>query len=152
MQVFYTKIDNTFDYEGVKSWLNAIKIVEIKSVSTQKTTSPYTPERGSAERREIMDALRANVQNVRGLSGNIIFVTSKFKVLNGWAFVVASPQNSNGRPLTGFQSWCEFDQDVIGLLRKRGNAWTVVARDVCPSDVSYGDWNRRYGAPRAIFD
>lgn len=36
VQVFYTKIDNTFDYEGVKSWLQATKIVEVKRTSSPK--------------------------------------------------------------------------------------------------------------------
>lgn len=119
--------------------------------SRQPSNALYTPERNSVERRAIMDALRTNVRNVRGLRGSIIFTIRTLNVQNGWAFIVASPQSSDGRPLREFQESCEFDQDVIALLRRRGNRWQVVERDVCPSDVSYGDWGRRYGAPRAIF-
>ena len=109
-----------------------------------------TPEKGSPERKAIVDALRANVKNVKGLGGDIIFVINRVQVKNGWAFIVASPKSPDGQLLTTFQEWCDADQDVIGLLKKRGNSWRVVARDVCPSDVSYGDWDKRYGAPRAI--
>jgi hypothetical protein len=114
------------------------------------TTAQTTPAKGSAERKAIMDALRANAKNIKGLSGKIIFTVSRLQVQNGWAFIVATPQSADGKSLTTFQSWCEYDQDVIALLKKRGNSWRVVARDVCPSDVSYGDWDKRYGAPRSI--
>ncbi len=36
VQVFYTKIDTTFDYDGVKTWLKAIKIVEVKNSKPSK--------------------------------------------------------------------------------------------------------------------
>lgn len=37
VQVFYTKVDNTFDYDGVNTWLKAIKIVEIKNPKPSET-------------------------------------------------------------------------------------------------------------------
>lgn len=119
--------------------------------SSQPPQRLYTPEPNSVERRAIMDALRTNVRNVRGLRGSIIFAVRRLNVQNGWAFIVASPQSPDGQPLREFQERCEFDQDVIALLRRRANRWQVVERDVCPSDVSYGDWGRRHGAPRTIF-
>ena len=109
-----------------------------------------TPAKGSAERKAIMDALRANAKNIKGLSGNIIFTVDKLQVQNGWAFIFATPQSADGTALTKFQEWCEYDQQIVALLRKRGKSWRVVARDVCPSDVSYGDWDKKYGAPRSI--
>jgi hypothetical protein len=36
VQVFYTKVDNTFDYDGVTTWLTATKIVEVKKLKTSK--------------------------------------------------------------------------------------------------------------------
>lgn len=30
VKVFYTKVDNSFDYDGVNLWLKATKIVEVK--------------------------------------------------------------------------------------------------------------------------
>ncbi len=109
-----------------------------------------TPAKGNAERKAIMDALRANTKNVKGLSGNIIFTVDRLQVQNGWAFIFATPQSADGKPLTKFQEWCELDQQIVALLKKSGKSWRVVARDVCPSDVSYGDWDRKYGAPRSI--
>lgn len=113
-------------------------------------SAQYTPEKGSAERKAIMDALRASVKNVKGLTGSIIFAVDRLQVKDSWAFVIATPQSADGQPLTAFQNSCDADPDVVGLLRKRGNRWRVVTRDVCNSDVSYGDWDKRYGAPRSI--
>src|SRR4028118_2252402 len=118
---------------------------------SNSASAQYTPEKGSAERKAIMDSLRVNAKNIKGLSGNIIFTVDKLQVQNGWAFIFASPQSADGKPLTKFQEWCEFDQQIIALLRKSGKSWRVVARHVCPSDVSYEDWDKRYGAPRSIF-
>ena len=36
VQVFYTKVDNTFDYDDVKTWLTATKIVEVKKSKSKK--------------------------------------------------------------------------------------------------------------------
>lgn len=36
VQIYYTKVDNTFDYEGVNSWLEARKIIVIKNKRNKK--------------------------------------------------------------------------------------------------------------------
>ncbi len=36
VQIFYTKIDNTFDYDGVNTWLTAIKLAEVKNFKPPK--------------------------------------------------------------------------------------------------------------------
>ncbi len=45
----------------------------------------YTPEKGSAERKAILDALRVPVE--RQLKQKVVFVADNFKVQGNWAFV-----------------------------------------------------------------
>lgn len=51
---------------------------------------------------------------------------SAFRAQNGWAFLTAH-------------------------LRKPGGRWGVVAFALCPTDVEWGKWRRKYHAPPAIF-
>src|SRR5215213_5297693 len=54
----------------------------------------YTPEKGSPERKAIMDALRIPVE--RELKQKIVFVADDFRVQGTWAFVGGRPQNPAG--------------------------------------------------------
>ena len=54
----------------------------------------YTPERGSAERKAILDALRIPIE--RELKQPIIFVADNFNVQGNWAFVGGMPQGADG--------------------------------------------------------
>src|SRR5262245_32169727 len=47
---------------------------------------PYTPEKGSPERKAIVDALRVPVE--RKLRQEVIFKIDHLKVMNGWAFLL----------------------------------------------------------------
>jgi len=52
------------------------------------------PERGSAERKAIMDALRAG--RFAKEANNVIFQVNYLKVHNGWAWASVTPQDHNG--------------------------------------------------------
>src|SRR5437867_2534584 len=57
-------------------------------------TRAYSPDKGSAERKAIVDALRAPVQ--RKLKQEVIFKVDHLKVQSGWAFVLGSPARTDG--------------------------------------------------------
>lgn len=114
----------------------------------------YTPERGSAERKAILDALRIPVE--RDLKQKIVFVTETFNVQGTWAFVSGTPQNTKGGApsLKGTKYEGEedfFDNNFFGLLRKTGGRWRVTTFALGCTDVCYADWWSRYRAPKAIF-
>ena len=114
----------------------------------------YTPEKGSAERKAILDALRVPVE--KQLKQKIVFVTDKLNVQGTWAFVSGQPTTPSGdRPSfkgTVFEGEEDmFDNNFFGLLRKKGRRWTVVTHALGCTDVCYADWWRRYKAPKAIF-
>ncbi|MBK9214942.1 MAG: hypothetical protein IPM59_04985 [Chloracidobacterium sp.] len=118
--------------------------------------SVYTPARGSAVRKAILDALRVPVE--RELNQKIIFATEYFNVSGKWAFVGGDPQSpAGGRPNYRHTPYQEainadmFDNNFFAVLKKTGTRWTVVHYAIGCTDVCYVDWWRRYKAPKSIF-
>lgn len=116
----------------------------------------YEPEKGSPERKAILDALRIPVE--RDLKQKIVFVADNFKVQGTWAFVGGSPQSANGEApdysrtkyADAYESGA-FDNNFFALLRKTSGRWKVTTYAIGCTDVCYADWWRRYRAPKAIF-
>lgn len=114
----------------------------------------YTPDKGSPERKAILDALRIPVE--RELKQKIVFVADDFKVQGSWAFVGGRPTTpAGGEPDLKNTAWAGmedvFDDNFFGLLRKRAGKWRVVTYALGCTDVCYVDWWRRHKAPKAIF-
>lgn len=116
----------------------------------------YTPEKGSAERKAILDVLRVPVE--KELKQKIVFVADNFTVQGTWAFIGGTPQTpAGGRPNYRNTVYWEavasdaFDNNFFALLRKTGGKWRVVTKAIGCTDVCYADWWRRYKAPKSIF-
>jgi hypothetical protein len=116
----------------------------------------HTPEKGSVERKEILDTLRIPVE--RQLKQKVVFVTDSFKVQGTWAFVSGEPRSpSGGEPnYRGTPYWEQkaqgaFDNNFFALLRKTGGKWRVVKYAIGCTDVCYLDWWSLHKAPKAIF-
>lgn len=128
----------------------------IAAAITVSAQAAYTPEKGSSERKAILDALRDPVE--KELKQKIVFVTDNFKVQGKWAFVSGTPQTlDGGRPdyrntvyWDAFESDA-FDNNFFALLRKNGGKWRVVTKAIGCTDVCYADWWRTYKAPKSIF-
>ena len=58
---------------------------------------PHKPPASSAERKDILNALRKPI--VRELGQAVRFRIETLSVCRGWAFVEASPQKPNGKPI-----------------------------------------------------
>src|SRR5260370_37398386 len=54
----------------------------------------YSPDKGSAERKAITDALRAPVE--KKLKQGVIFKIDHLKVQSGWAFLLGAPRRPDG--------------------------------------------------------
>ncbi|MCW5957050.1 MAG: hypothetical protein KIT61_10725 [Pyrinomonadaceae bacterium] len=125
------------------------------TVALQAQT-PYTPEKGSPERKAILDALRIPVE--RDLKQKVVFVAENFNVLGSWAFVSGTPQNANGgSPDYSRTQYADaldsgaFDNNFFALLRKTAGKWKVTTYAIGCTDVCYADWWRRYRAPKGVF-
>ena len=117
----------------------------------------HTPERGSDERKAIMDALRTPVE--KKLRQQVIFKIDHLKVQDGWAFMLGKPQRLDGTPVdysdTVYKSAVEagaFDDSILALLHEVGGKWRVVQYVIGATDVPYVDWDKKYHAPKAIFE
>jgi hypothetical protein len=118
--------------------------------------SVYTPEKGSIERKAILDALRVRIE--RELKQPIVFVTDNFKVQGAWAFVSGTPQspdggmpNYNGTKYAAAQKDGFFEKNFFAILKNTAGKWKVSAYAIGCTDVCYTEWWRQYRAPKAIF-
>lgn len=116
----------------------------------------YTPERGTAERKSIMDALRLPVE--KELRQRIVFAADNFNVQGNWAFLGGTPQTPDGgmpdysgTPYAEAREAGAFDNNFFALLRKTAGRWKVVKYAIGCTDVCYADWWKRYRAPKAVF-
>lgn len=116
----------------------------------------YTPEKGSPERKAILDALRIPVE--KELKQKIVFAADHFNVSGNWAFLGGDLQSPTGgqpdyrhTPYQEAKAADMFDNNFFALLKKTGGKWKVVTYAIGCTDVCYADWWRRHKAPKAIF-
>lgn len=117
---------------------------------------PYTPERGSPERKAILDALRMPVE--KQLKQSVIFKVDHLKVQVGWAFFIGKPQQPDGSAVdysnTVYDEAVEagaFDDGIVALLQSSGGKWRVKQFVIGATDVPYVDWDKKYRAPKGVF-
>lgn len=119
--------------------------------------SARAPAAGSAERRAILDALRAPVE--KELKRKVVFKVDHLETQAGWAFLRGVPQQPGGRamdyrgtPYEEAEREGAFDDWVCALLRRERGRWRVVTYNIGATDVVYSNWPEEHGAPRALFD
>jgi len=116
----------------------------------------YTPEKGSPERKAILDALRVPVE--KQLKQKVVFAAENFNVLGNWAFIGGQPQSPDGgSPDYSGTAYARakaegfFDNNIFALLKKTGGTWKVVKYQIGCTDVCYLPWQKQYKAPKAVF-
>jgi len=116
----------------------------------------YTPEKGSAERAAILNALRVPVE--KKLKQKISFNVETFNVQGVWAFLSGEPLGADGgRPNYKNTPYAEaveagaFDNNYFALLKKTGGKWKIVSYAIGCTDVCYAGWWKDYKAPKAVF-
>lgn len=121
-----------------------------------KAESVYTPKPGTAERKAIMDALRAPV--MQDLGQRVVFVVEDLKVKDGWAFLFGTPRQPNLKAVDYRKTrYAEdvkegmFDDNISALLHRESGAWKVKAFIIGATDVPWVPWPEEFGAPREIF-
>jgi len=126
------------------------------TLKTGSAAVPHVPEKGSVERKAIVDALRAPVE--KQLKQPVIFKIDHLKVQNNWAFLTGRPQTSDGSAVdytnTVYQDAVDsgaFDDGIVALLRQVKGKWKVVQYVIGATDVPYVEWDKEYRAPKAIF-
>lgn len=120
------------------------------------TVAQHTPEKGSAERKAITDALRVPIE--KKLKQSVVFNIDHLMVQDNWAFMFGAPRKPGGGKLDYSKtSYAEaeaagmFDDNISALLRKVRGRWRVVRYVIGATDVVYLDWDKQYRAPSGIF-
>ena len=113
-------------------------------------------ERGSPERKIILDAVRAPVERWLGI--RVIFVVKRLAIFGDWAYADLRPRTEAGNRIDYRRTRIandfdpEQDSDTVGfLLRRKGASWTVVEDALLPTDVFWEEWQQKYKLPRALF-
>jgi hypothetical protein len=116
----------------------------------------HTPEKGSAERKAILDSLRVPVE--KDLRQPVIFAIDNFNVSGNWAFIGGTPQTPDGRrpdyARTKYAAAIDsgaFDNNIFALLKKSAGKWRVVTHLIGCTDVCYATWWKDHRAPKALF-
>jgi hypothetical protein len=110
-----------------------------QSVSAQ--SKPYTPAKGSAERKAIMKGLKQK------FGANLVFTPTVLKVQNGWAWVITDASSADGSQQL---------ESVAALLQKKSGSWKVVAvpclEEDCGLDAEIKKIRKQFPkAPAGIF-
>ena len=115
-----------------------------------------TPQRGSAERKALMDAARVPV--VADIGQNVIFLVDLLRSDGEWAYLQATPLQPDGQPLnwttTNFAADWQMDamsDTVMVLLNKVDGVWQAVDHVVGPTDVYWYGWIEQYQLPENLF-
>jgi hypothetical protein len=130
--------------------------VAATAVPATAQTAPHTPARGSPERKAIVDTLRLPVS--RMLKGKVVFAVRYLKVHRKWALLIGTPRRANGDAIDYADTkWAgkvrrqDFKDEIVALLRQRGTHWRVVWYEIGNTAPPWGDWAKRYRAPKDIF-
>lgn len=111
--------------------------------------------KGSAERRQILDSVRGQVESEMGVP--VEFIVTCLRATSGWAFGQLEPQRPGGAAIdpadTAFADRGDMMDGltIFALFKRDGDDWVLVDHVVGPTDVAYVDWPDRYGAPAVIF-
>lgn len=102
----------------------------------------HTPAKGSAERKAIMDAMRA-----KGGDPDRVFIVRRLKISGNWAWLDCDPQSRDGS---------NHYEPESALLRNSGGKWKVVDQPCGEGDCDFDSEVSRIRdenpqAPDAIF-
>ena len=108
-------------------------------ISGVAAQSVYEPDRGSTERKAVLNAVRPMLEARVGAP--VEFVVDWMRLGNGWAFVQLNPQRPGGAPIdlsrTTYREQAEYMDGVatFALLKHQYDRWNLIDFVVGPTDV-----------------
>lgn len=127
------------------------------SSTCAQTKKLEQPGPGTKLRKAVLDGLRPSIE--KDLNQKVIFVVSKIRVYDGWAFVQCRPVTPKSKPIdfkkTKYRDRLEdgtFDGDTtFALLRLKNGKWAVKDFVIGPTDVYWIGWTEPpFLAPRQV--
>ncbi len=110
----------------------------------------------NADRAVLLEAARTPLE--ADLGKPVKFLVDRLKVSGDQAFLLATMQDGEGRPLdyAGTRLASAAAQGFVShryaaLLARREGSWDVVTSAVGPTDVAWSGWAAKYRAPVELF-
>lgn len=130
--------------------LLALLLVLLGLVLPASAQAPYEPKPGTAERKAIMDAMRAPVSKQ---IGKPVTFTGQIRVVGSWARFHGDVAPTDGKPPKSGDAKFALELDFFALLRKTDNGgWEVLhhgfAGDIGVMEEAKAKFPK---APRALF-
>ncbi|WP_157967547.1 hypothetical protein [Cohaesibacter intestini] len=122
-------------------------------ISVASAQQIYTPERGSVERKAVLNAIRPLLE--ARLGAPVEFVVNRMNVYGDWAWLVVEPQRPGGAAIATngpqFKMWSDQDGlTTYALLRQAYGQWNLIDYAIGPTDV-FWDGDPLYAQfPRAF--
>jgi len=110
-----------------------------------------------AESQALLDALTPVV--AADLGQPVSFTIDTVRVEDEWAWLVVQPQGAEGRAIDwartpyatqAAEGVLDGGGTTYALLKRENGAWRVLEFVIGPTDVAYGDWPERHGAPAGL--
>ena len=101
----------------------------------------HTPTLNSKERKEILSALKAKIDEDG--AKNAIISPYFFKVKGNWAYLRGLPKKN--------ATVEQYDYNVKALLKRSDGKWEVMKYLVGSNDFATLDWWKEFKAPKVIF-
>ncbi len=137
--------------------LLATLLLSLIAMNASLAQSVHTPEAGSPERKALLDAARAPLE--QRLRQPVVFHVDQLRAVGDWAFLLAHMQGQGGKPLdfagTPFEQAAQagyMSRVYAALLQREHGHWTIRAEAIGPTDVAWTNWAHDYGAPPALFE
>lgn len=117
----------------------------------QSPTAVQCHPASGEDRAAVLSPLRAPVSSALKIA--VEFAVERARICGDWAFVVATPQKKGGGEPRWAGTVCAGDTSHLagGLMRRNGTTWSLVEYALCPSDVAWSDWPKKFKAPEALF-
>ena len=120
------------------------------------TSATIDAQAVSSQQSAALEALRTPIENELGQP--VVFVTDRFEISDGWAFVDGQTVKPDGDSIDYTQTPYKeavkqgaFDDHFSALFHLENGAWKVTIYRIGATDVPWVEWPKTYGAPPAIF-
>ena len=132
-----------------------LAVIAGASLTSAQAQLSRTPAVGSAERKAILDVLRARSE--RDLKQKVIFEVTLLKVSGDWAAARVTPMRPEGGAIdyskTSYKELVAegvFDGEGEALLQRKSGNWALVKWRFGASDTELSMWIEELGAPKSL--
>jgi hypothetical protein len=106
--------------------IDAVQAKEIKR---------YTPEKGSVERKQLLDAVRPQVE--KSLGKKVVFIVRAMQIEGDYAAALLEPTTPNGKRIAVGKGGPADEDWIECAFKRQGGRWTVIAIDLGTQEAGF---------------